>query len=48
MHVGGVVFKLKEMLDAAALPFYFLTGRRPWSPGYYTKNDGGQRTKPDP
>lgn len=37
MHVDGVVFKLKEMLDAAALPLYFLKGRPPWSLGYYTR-----------
>lgn len=37
MHVDGVFFKLKEILDAAALPLYFLKGRRPWSLGYYTR-----------
>jgi SAM-dependent methyltransferase len=37
MHTDGVFFKLKEILDAVASPFYLLTGRRPWVPGYYTR-----------
>jgi SAM-dependent methyltransferase len=36
MHIDGAFFRLKEMVDAAALPFYFLRGRPPWSLGYYT------------
>jgi hypothetical protein len=37
MHTDGFVFKLKEILDALASPLYLLTGRRPWSLGYYTR-----------
>jgi SAM-dependent methyltransferase len=37
MHTDGWLFKLKEMLDAVATPLYFLMGRRPWLPGYYTR-----------
>ena len=36
MHIDGAFFKLKEILDGMALPFYLLMGRRPWSLGYYT------------
>jgi len=36
MHFDGTLFKLKEALDALATPVYVLTGRRPWSIGYYT------------
>ena len=31
-----MLFKLKEVLDLMATPFYLARGRRPWSPGYYT------------
>ena len=37
MHIDGVFFKLKEMADAVASPFYTLRGRPPWSLGYYTR-----------
>lgn len=37
MHVDGLVFRIKEIADAVALPVYFLRGRRPWSLGYYTR-----------
>jgi SAM-dependent methyltransferase len=37
MHTDGVLFRLKELLDAAASPLYVLMGRRPWSLGYYTR-----------
>jgi SAM-dependent methyltransferase len=36
MHTGAIVFKVKSILDAVALPLYWLRGRPPWSPGYYT------------
>lgn len=36
MNVNELTFELKSAVDAAAVPFYKLTGRRPWSPGYYT------------
>ncbi|TWB02024.1 methyltransferase domain-containing protein [Bradyrhizobium stylosanthis] len=36
MHVDGMIFRLKELGDAMALPVYALSGRRPWSLGYYT------------
>lgn len=29
-------FTLKKILDALAIPWYLLRGRRPWSAGYYT------------
>jgi SAM-dependent methyltransferase len=29
-------FKIKEVMDALATPFYNARGCRPWSPGYYT------------
>ncbi|RMG92574.1 MAG: methyltransferase domain-containing protein [Zetaproteobacteria bacterium] len=29
-------FHIKEWADRAAYPWYFLRGRRPWMPGYYT------------
>ncbi|WP_338690977.1 methyltransferase domain-containing protein [Bradyrhizobium sp. 26S5] len=37
MHVDGLVFRIKELADAAALPVYFARGRRPWSVGYFTR-----------
>ncbi|QPF82977.1 methyltransferase domain-containing protein [Bradyrhizobium genosp. L] len=37
MHVDGLVFRIKEIADAAASPLYQLSGRRPWSLGYYTR-----------
>jgi SAM-dependent methyltransferase len=37
MHIDGVLFKLKEMLDALASPLYFMRGRPPWSVGYYSR-----------
>ena len=37
MHIDGVFFRLKEMADAVAAPFYTLRGRPPWSLGYYTR-----------
>jgi SAM-dependent methyltransferase len=37
MHVDGMLFKLKEMLDAVASPLYWLRGRPPWSVGYYSR-----------
>lgn len=36
MHVDGLIFRTKEVLDACAVPLYFLRGRPPWSFGYYT------------
>lgn len=36
MHADGLLFRLKEIADAIALPLYLLRGRRPWSLGYYT------------
>lgn len=36
MHVDGLLFRLKEIADAIALPLYVLRGRQPWSLGYYT------------
>jgi SAM-dependent methyltransferase len=36
MHTRAIVFWIKSALDAAALPLYWLRGRPPWSPGYYT------------
>jgi len=36
MHVDGLVFRIKEIADAIALPVYRLRGGRPWSLGYYT------------
>jgi SAM-dependent methyltransferase len=39
MHIDGVVFRLKEILDGAAIPIYLLRGRRPWSLGYYTRKN---------
>ena len=36
MHVDGLVFRLKEIGDAMALPVYALRGRQPWSLGYFT------------
>jgi SAM-dependent methyltransferase len=37
MHIDGVLFKLKEILDAVASPLYYLRGRPPWSVGYYSR-----------
>jgi Asparagine synthase len=31
-----MLYKIKESLDKIAVPYYFLSGRRPWSPGYYS------------
>ncbi len=31
------IYRIKETLDALAHPVYSLTGRRPYSPGYYTE-----------
>lgn len=31
-----MLFKIKEILDTLATPFYVTRGRKPWSPGYYT------------
>lgn len=31
-----MLFEIKELLDGLATPFYKLSGRKPWSPGYYT------------
>ena len=31
-----MIFTLKELLDAIAMPWYVASGRRPWSLGYYT------------
>src|SRR3979490_637478 len=36
MHTGGIAFKVKSAIDAAALPLYWLRGRAPWSAGYHT------------
>jgi SAM-dependent methyltransferase len=36
MHTGGIAFKIKSAIDAAALPLYLLRGRPPWSVGYHT------------
>src|SRR5450432_2197498 len=36
MHIDGVIFRLKEILDILALPFYLVRGRPPWTLGYYT------------
>jgi hypothetical protein len=36
MHTGAIAFKVKSILDAVALPLYWLRGRPPWSSGYYT------------
>lgn len=36
MHVDGLIFGMKEVLDACAVPLYLLRGRPPWSAGYYT------------
>jgi len=36
MHRNELLFRTKSALDAAAVPFYRLFGRRPWSFGYYT------------
>jgi SAM-dependent methyltransferase len=36
MHNRAITFKIKSVLDAAALPLYWLRGRTPWSAGYYT------------
>jgi SAM-dependent methyltransferase len=37
MHIDGVIFKLKEILDILALPIYLARGRPPWALGYYTR-----------
>jgi SAM-dependent methyltransferase len=37
MHIDGAFFRLKEVVDAAASPFYVIRGRLPWSLGYYTR-----------
>jgi SAM-dependent methyltransferase len=36
MHNRAIAFKVKSVLDAAALPLYWLRGRTPWSAGYHT------------
>lgn len=36
MHRHELIFRTKSAIDAAAVPFYKLLGRRPWSFGYYT------------
>jgi SAM-dependent methyltransferase len=36
MHKRKIAFKIKSIVDAAALPLYWLRGRPPWSAGYYT------------
>ncbi len=36
MRLDSFRFKVKSTLDAAALPFYRMRGRRPWSIGYHT------------
>jgi SAM-dependent methyltransferase len=36
MHSSGILFKVKSVIDAAALPLYWLRGRPPWSAGYHT------------
>jgi hypothetical protein len=37
MHVDGLIFRGKEILDAAALPLHVLRRQQPWSFGYYTR-----------
>lgn len=37
MHIDGMIFKAKELLDAAATPLHVLRGCPPWSAGYYTR-----------
>jgi SAM-dependent methyltransferase len=36
MHSGAITFRIKSAIDAAALPLYWLRGRKPWSVGYNT------------
>jgi SAM-dependent methyltransferase len=36
----SMLFEIKELLDRLALPFYKMSGHRPWSPGYYTVKNG--------
>src|ERR1700674_754561 len=36
MYSGAITFRIKPAIDAAALPLYWLRGRKPWSVGYHT------------
>lgn len=47
MHVDGLVFRIKEMADAVALPVYLASGRRPWSVGYFTRKKNRIQTAID-